>query len=172
MVLQQKVAEKPALKPTELVFLRNGEAQPEKEQLEELQPDLESRDEVVPLRVARIINNKIAEIEAKLERATGTEIDDLIDEKTKYQEYLATGRVKLPGTDRSYRPAVFPAQSKKALDAVRKAIKEAIRKMRSDKALVSLAAHLHENIKATTTVSYVGSIAWTVELGILPRKKP
>ena len=34
--------------------------------LEELQPDLESRDEVVPLRVVRIINNKIAEIEANL----------------------------------------------------------------------------------------------------------
>jgi hypothetical protein len=177
LVLQQKLAGKPDLKPTELAYLRyRPEAQREKGQLEEAEleealPELESRDKVVPLRIAKIVKNKIAEIDAKLERASSTEIDDLLDEKTKCQQYLASGRVKPPGADRSYGQAVFPDKYKKARDAVRKAIKEATDKMAADKALAPLDDHLPANIKIGTTASYVGSLAWTVEPGVFPRRK-
>lgn len=43
--------------------------------------------------------------------------------------------------------------------------------MKANKTLASLAVHLNSNIRFGTKVSYVGLIAWTVEPGVLPRKK-
>jgi hypothetical protein len=150
------------LTPIELVNLRYGR---------DAIPELQSRDEVLPLLDTKTIRDAIVDIDAKLERASATEIDDLLDQKTKLQKYLANGRAKRPGADRSHQPAHFPDESKRAMDSVRKAIKEATDKMAANKALASLAAHLDSNIRFGTSVSYVGSIAWTVELGVFPRKK-
>jgi hypothetical protein len=182
LVLQQKLAGKPDLKPTGLVILMRGrEAWPEeallKESLlegappEETLPELESRDEVVPLWAAEKVKERIKEIDAILQSGKAKEPEVLLDEKTKCETYLGSGRIKLPGADRSHGQAVFPDKYKKARDAVRKAIKEATDKMAADKALGSLAVHLHDNIRIGNTVSYVGSIAWTVEPGVFPRNK-
>jgi hypothetical protein len=162
LILKQKLSERPDLRPSELVNMRYGR---------EATSELELRDEVLPERHARAIKNRLQEIEVDLEGRGNKDIDELIDQKDQLQKYLANGRAKLPGADRSYRQAVFPGEAKRALDAVRKAIKVATEKMAEDKALVGLAAHLDANIKFGTTVSYIGSLAWAVEPGVFPRKK-
>lgn len=164
LILKQKLAEQPNLTSRELVELRYGR---------EEESELESRDEVLPLLDTKIVKDRLDEIEAELQKtSSASEIEGLIDEKTKIQKYLGNGRIKSPGADRTFRQATFAGQAKQAQDAVRKAIKEAIEKMRADEDLVHLAAHLKANIKYGTTVSYVGSIGWTVETGVFPRTNP
>lgn len=163
LVLQQNLAKKPDLTPLELVNLIKGRGEETSE--------LENPYELLDQRAVNEIREGIEEINAKLPWVAPEQKDNLLDEKKKLEQVLRSSRVKQPGADRSHRPASFATQSKNAHDAVRKAIRLAIGKMRLDKDLASLADHLNDNIKFHNTVSYVGSIAWTIQPGAFPRKK-